>query len=177
MFSSHLFYEPMGPRYAALTSTIPVEPFSPPFHLTFHGFLFERLPLVEEFLSLCKSKMHLHLSIDKVKLDRNERISLLLHFADEAFDLLFVEEEFPRPQWIVIQPVRLGIRADMSIDKKNLALFDIAITISQVALSLPQGFDLRSKKGDPGPVRLFDKVVMKCLFVLTNQLFSHLSKP
>jgi hypothetical protein len=26
-------------------------------------------------------------------------------------------------------------------------------------------------------VRLFDKVVMKCLLVLTNQLFAHRSKP
>jgi hypothetical protein len=85
-----------------------------------------------------------------------------------------VKEEFPRPQWIVIQPVRLGIRADMSIDKVDLTPFDITITVPQVDLSLPQGFDLGPKQGDPGLVRLFDKVVMKCFFVLTNQLF-HLS--
>ena len=166
----------MGPRYAALTSTIPVEPFSPPFHLTFHGFLLEGLPLIEELLSLCESEIHLNLSIDKVELDRNQRISPLLHFANEAFDLLFVKEEFPRPQWTVIQSVSLGIRADMSINKKDLAPFDIAVTIPQVDLSFPQGFDLRPKQGDPGLVRLFDKVVMKCLLVLTNQLFAHLFK-
>jgi hypothetical protein len=62
----------------------------------------------------------------------------------------------------------------MRIDKEDLAPFDITVTIPQVDLSLPQGFDLRPKQGDPGLVRLFDKVVMKCLFVLTNQLFSHI---
>jgi hypothetical protein len=101
----------------------------------------------------------------------------LFHFADEAFDFFFVKEKFPHPQWIVIQSVRLGIRADMSIDKEDLTPFDIAITIPQVDLSLPQGFDLGPEQGDPGLVGLFDKVVMKCLFVLTNQLFAHLSKP
>lgn len=167
----------MGPRYAALTSTIPVEPFSPPFHLTFHGSLLERLPLIEELLSLCESEINLHPPIDKVELNRNQCISPLLHFADEAFDLLFVKEEFSCPQRIVIQSVGLGIRADMSIYQKDLASFDVAVTIPQVNSSLPQGFNLRSKQGDPGLVRLFDKVVMKCLSVLTNQLFAHLSKP
>jgi len=167
----------MGPRYAALTSTIPVEPFSPPFHLPFHGFLLKSLPLIKELLSLCESKIYLNPSIDKVELNRNQRIPPLLHFANEALDLLFVKEEFPRPQRIVIQSVSLGIRADMSIDKEDLAPFDITVTIPQVDLSLPQGFDLRPEQADPGLVRLFDKVVMKRLFVLTNQLFSHLSKP
>src|SRR4030043_904271 len=167
----------MGPRYAALTSTIPVEPFSPPFHLTFHGFLLESLPLIKELLPFCESEIYLHPPIDKVELDWNQRISPLFHFANEAFDLLFVKEKFPFPQWIVIQSVCLGIRADMNIDKEDLAPFDIAVAIPQVDLSLPQGFDLRPKQGNPGLVRLFDKVVMKCLSVLTNQLFAHLSNP
>jgi hypothetical protein len=88
-----------------------------------------------------------------------------------------VKEKFPRPQRIVIQSVRLRIRADMSIDKEDLAPFDIAVTIPEAHLSLPQGLDLRPKQGDPGLVRLFDKVVMKCLFVLANQLFAHVSTP
>jgi hypothetical protein len=163
----------MGPRYAALTSTIPVEPFSPPFHLTFHSFLFESLPLIEELLSLCEGKIHFYLSIDKIELDRNQGISPLLHFANEAFNLILMKEEFPRPQWVVIQSVRLGIRTDMRIDKEDLTPFDITVTIPQIDLSLPQGFDLRPNQGDPGLDRLFDKVVMKCLFVLTNQLLAH----
>src|SRR4030042_3965961 len=173
MFKSHLFNEPMGPRYAALTSTIPVEPFSPPFHLTFHGFLLERLPRIKEFLPLGESEIYLHLSIDKVELDWNQRISSLFHFADETFDLLFVKEEFPRPQWIVVQSVCLGIRADMRIDKEDLAPFDITVTVPEVHFSLPQGFDLRPEQSDPGLVSLFDKVIMKCLFVLTNHFFAH----
>jgi hypothetical protein len=167
----------MGPRYAALTSTIPVEPFSPPFHLTFHGFFLESLPLIIELLALGESEIYLDLSIDKVELDWNQRISPLVHLADEAFNLLFVKEEFPRPQRIVIQPVRLGIRADMSINKEDFAPLDITVTIPEAHFSLPQGFDLRPKQGNPGLVSLFDKVVMECLFVLTNHLFAHRSTP
>jgi hypothetical protein len=88
-----------------------------------------------------------------------------------------MKEEFPCPQWIVVQSVRLGIRADMRVDKENLAPFDITITVPEVRPSLPKGFDLRPKQSDPGLVSLFDKVVMKCLLVLTNQLFNHRSTP
>ncbi len=135
----------MGPRYAALASTIPVEPFSPPFHLTFHGFLLQSLSLIEELLPFGESQIYLDLPIDKVELDRNQRISPLLHFADETFDFPFVKEELPRPQWIVIQSVSLGISADMRVDQENLAPFDITVTIPEAHLSLPQGFDLRPK--------------------------------
>ena len=167
----------MGPRYAALTSTIPVEPFSPPFHLAFHGFLLESLPLVKELLSLCEGKVNLDPSVDKIELERNQRIPPLLHFADEAFDLSFVEQEFPRPQRVVVQSVGLGVGADVSIHKEDLALFDVPIAIPQVHLSLPKGLDLGPEQGDPGLDRLFDKVVIKSLSVLANHPFAHLSTP
>jgi len=167
----------MGPRYAALTSTILVEPFSPPFHLTFHGFLLESLPLIKKLFPFGESEIYLHLSIHKVELNWNERISPLFHLANEAFDLLFVKEEFSCPQWIVIQSVSLGIRADVRIDEEDLAPFDITVTVPQAHLPLAQGFDLGPKEGDSGLVSLFDKVVMECLSVLANQLFTHLSKP
>ncbi len=81
----------MGPRYAALTSTIPVEPFSPPLYLTFHRFFLERLPLVEELFPFCESQVHLHPSIDKIELDRNQCVASLLHFPDQSFNLLLVQ--------------------------------------------------------------------------------------
>ncbi len=76
----------------------------------------------------------------------------------------------------MIQSVRLGIWTDMSIDEKDLTLFDIAVAVPEVDLSLPEGFDLRSEQGNPRLISLFDKIVKKCLFVLTNQLlfFWHL---
>ncbi len=167
----------MGPRYAVLTSTIPVEPFSPPFHLAFHGFFLKSLPLIEEFLPFCKSEIDLHLSIDEVKLHRDQRISPLFHLADETFDLLLVKEKFPCPQWIMIQPVRLGISADVRIDEVNFAPLDITVTIPEVNFPLPQGFDLRPQQRNPGLVSLLDRVIMECLSILANQFFTHLSKP
>jgi hypothetical protein len=85
-----------------------------------------------------------------------------------------VKQEFPRPQRVVIQSVGLGIGADMSIHKEDLALFDIPVTIPQVDLSLPEGLDLGPKQRNPGLDRLLDRVVMKRLSVLANQLFAHL---
>ncbi len=63
----------------------------------------------------------------------------------------------------------------MSIDEKDLAPFDISVAISQVDLSVPQGFHLRSPKGNTGLIGLFNKVIMKSLFILTNQFlfFGH----
>src|SRR3990172_2446265 len=78
----------------------------------------------------------------------------------------------------MIQPVRLGISADMSIHKKDLALLNVPVAVSQTRLSVPQGFDLRSKKGDTDLVGLFNKIIMKSLLVLANHFFSgHLSSP
>src|SRR5512139_528448 len=107
MFNSHLFNEPMGPRYAALTSTIPVEPFSPPFHISFHRLSFKRLSLVKELLSFCQTQFHLCLSIGEVETKGNERKSLLLNLADEPPDLLLMEKKFSRPQRIVIKSIRM----------------------------------------------------------------------
>ncbi len=135
----------MGPRYAALTSTIPVEPFSPPFHFTLHVFSLECLPLIEKLLSLCESQIHLHFPIQKIKLDWNQRIASLLDLADQTFDLSFVKEKFSRPQRIMVEPVCLRIWTDMSIDEEDLAVFHVTVTVSQVHLSLSQGLDFRPK--------------------------------
>jgi hypothetical protein len=48
-----------------------------------------------------------------------------------------MKEELPGPQRFMIQPVCLGIRTDMGIDEKDLAPFDISVTISQVDLPVP----------------------------------------
>jgi len=165
----------MGPRYAALASTIPVEPFSPPFHLAFHRFFLERLALIKELFPLGKSKIDFDLSVDKVELDRNQGVSPLLYFADEPFDLPFVKEEFPRPQRVVIQSVRLGIGADMSVDQEDLTPLDIPVAIPEADLSLSQGLDLRPKQADPGLVSLLNEVIVKCFSILANDLFAHLS--
>ena len=72
----------MGPRYAALTSTIPVEPFSPPFHLAFHRLLLKGLTFIIKLLPLCETQIYLHLTVHKVELERNQRISPLFHLTD-----------------------------------------------------------------------------------------------
>jgi len=127
----------MGPRYAVLPSTIPVEPFSPPFHLTFHCFLFNSLSFIEELLSLCESQIYFNLSVYKVQFDWDECISPLLNFADKPLNLFFVKEELTGPQGIMIQAVRLGIGTDMGIDEEDLTPFDVSVTISQINLSVP----------------------------------------
>src|SRR5512137_1380246 len=115
MFNSHLFNEPMGPRYATLTSTIPVEPFSPPFHISFHRLSFECFSLIKELLSLRQPQFYLRLSIREVETKRDQGESLLLYLTDESPDLILMEKKFSRPQRIVIKSIRMGIRTDMRI--------------------------------------------------------------
>ena len=69
----------MGPRYAALASKIPVEPFSPPFHLTFHGFLLERLPLIKELFSLVDAHISPYPQANRLNHDPLRTRKLLLH--------------------------------------------------------------------------------------------------
>jgi hypothetical protein len=65
----------------------------------------------------------------------------------------------------------------MSVDKEDLTPFNIPVTIPEAHLSLPQGLDLRPQQGDSGLVSLLNEVVMKCLSVLANHFFAHLSTP
>src|SRR4030042_3172058 len=122
----------MGPRYAALPSTIPVEPFSPPFHLSFHRLFFQCLPFVEEFLSLCQSQFHLDPSVGEVKPKGNERKSPFLNLPDEALNLPLVEEEFSAPQGGLIKSIPEAVRIDMRIDQVDLPFSDIAVAIAEI---------------------------------------------
>ena len=163
----------MGPRYAALTSTIPVEPFSPPFHISFHRSSFQGLPLIEELFPLCQPQLHLDFPVGEVKAKRDESKPPLLNLSDEAPNLSTVEEKFPRPQWIMVKSISMGIGADMSIYKKELSIFNLPITVPYIALPLPKGFHLCSQKGDPSLKGIFNRIVITSLSILTDQFLSH----
>ena len=165
----------MGPRYAALSSTIPVEPFSPPFHLTIHGLLLECFPFVEKLLPFGQSEIHLDLPIREVELQRDQGVSPLFNLSDKPPDLPLMKEEFSSPQRLVIHAVGLGIGADVGIHKEDLAPLDIRVTIPEVDPSVPKGLDLRPQEGNPCLVGLLNGVVKKGLLVLTDQFFAHVS--
>jgi hypothetical protein len=163
----------MGPRYAALPSTIPVEPFSPPFHLSFHCFFLDRLPLVEKLLPFGQPEINLDLPIGKVELQRDHGVSPLFDLSDKPPDLPLMKEEFSSPQRFMIHAVGLGIRIDMGIHKEDLAPLNIGVTIPEVDPSFPKRLDLRPQEGNPCLVGLLNGVVKKGLFVLTDQFFAH----
>ena len=165
----------MGPRHAALSSTIPVEPFSPPFHLTIHGLLLEGFPLVVKLLPLGQSEIHLDLPIRKVELQRDQGVSPLFDLPDKPPDLPLVKEEFPSPQRFMIHAVGLGIGADMGIHQEDLAPLNIGVTVPEVDPSVPKRLDLRPHEGNPGLVGLLDGVVKKSLFILTDEFLAHFS--
>ena len=165
----------MGPRYAALSSTIPVEPFSPPFHLSFHCFFLERFPLIEKLLPFGQPEINLDLPIRKVELQRDQGVSPLFDLSDKPPDLPLMKEEFSSPQRLMIHAVGLGIGADMGIHKEDLAPLDIGVTIPEVDPSVPKGLDLRPQEGNPCLVGLLNGVVKKSLFVLTDQFLAHVS--
>jgi hypothetical protein len=163
----------MGPRYAALTSTIPVEPFSPPFHISFHRLSFDGLSLIKEFLPLRQPQFHFGLSIGKIETERDESKSFLLNLSDETPNLLFMEKKFPRPQWIGIKSISMGIWANMSIHKKDLSILNLPVTVTKIGPSLPEGFYLRSQKGNSSFVFILNKIMMPGLLILADQLLAH----
>src|SRR3990172_1043744 len=163
----------MGPRYATLPSTIPVEPFSPPFHVSFDCLALQRFPFIVKFLSLGQPQLHLRFSIGEIEPKRNEGKSPLLRLPDEAPDLTLMEEKFSRSQRVMVEPVCMTVRINMSIDKKDFSVFYLRITVAQGGFPVPEGLHLGPEKNHPCLEPVFDKIFVPGFPVLANQFFSH----
>lgn len=124
-------------------------------------------------LDLCKA------SLGEINAERDEREPLLLRLAKEFIDLLTVEEQFPRTEWLVIHDVAVAVGTDVAVVKKGLAVLYAGITILEVHPPISQGFDLRTLKHDARLKFLFNEIVVVGLairghrFLETVLLFPH----
>jgi len=70
--------------------------------------------------------------------------------------------------------IREGIGADVGPDEINFPVFYPGIAVLQVGLAYPEGFDLRALQDDSCLECFGNFVVMPCLFILANNLYSGL---
>ena len=104
--------------------------------------------LSKSFFPFRQPQLHLYLSIGKVEPQRDQRKSSFLNLSNEASNLLFMEQKFPASTVhdSIGSPT---VRTDMGIDKKDLAPLDIAVTIPEIGLPVPEGLHLGPQRAIP----------------------------
>src|ERR671936_2978847 len=73
----------------------------------------DRLALVVLPVTPRQPDLHLCVVAREVHPQRDQRVALLLHLADEARDLLAVQKELARPEWLVIHQIALRVGRDV----------------------------------------------------------------
>ena len=81
-------------------------------------------------------------------LGRDEGVAFFADLADEPLDLLAVEKKLFLPKGIVVENIGLFVRADVHMDKENLAVPDFGVAVLQADPALPDGFHLAAQQGD-----------------------------
>src|SRR5207253_9652670 len=102
-----------------------------------------RLALVELARASGQAKLDLGMVAGEVNAQRDERVTLLLHLADQARDLLAVQQELARTQRVMVHDIALSIRRDVNVLQPRLAVVDSHETIAKVGPSVPDRLHLR----------------------------------
>jgi len=73
-----------------------------------------------------------------------------------------MQQQFSGSGFVVIRYISVGVRTDMQVEQKGLAVFDEAVGILEVGVALADGLDLGSAEGDAGFELLHQEVVVAC---------------
>src|SRR3989304_6086270 len=100
----------------------------------------------------------------KIYFKRHNAIPLLHGLSQNPVNLPLVEEELAPPQRVMIVDIAGLIGADIAVDK-DLSPLHAGITVLQVYPAIAQGLDLCPQELNPGLIGIFNRIVMKGLFV------------
>src|SRR5438445_342268 len=87
----------------------------------------DRLALVELALASGQADLDLGMVAGEVNAQRDERVTLLLHLADQARDLLAVQQELARAQRVMVHDVALSVWRDVNVLQLELPLFPLQL--------------------------------------------------
>ncbi|MPN21123.1 hypothetical protein SDC9_168502 [bioreactor metagenome] len=90
----------------------------------------------------------------------------------EFSNLAFVCEKFSRAKRVAVIDVALLIGADVHPDEKELAVFDLRVTVLEVTGALSERLDLRTAQLDSALQNILNKVIVACLPVLRKRLYA-----
>ena len=88
-----------------------------------------------------------------------------------------MHQQFFYTHRIFIKNISLFIWADVHTINKHFAVFNTDKGFFYAAFSHSQGFNLCSVKRNPCLIRVFDKIIMICFFVVCNQFYGFGSHP
>src|SRR5437660_950025 len=109
----------------------------------------DRLALVELALASGQADLDLCMIAGEVNAQRDERVTLLLHLADQARDLLAVQQELARAQRVMVHDIALSARRDANVLQPRLAGVDAHETTPKAGPSDPDRLHLRPGKHHP----------------------------
>src|SRR5207249_10743160 len=121
----------------------------------------DRLALVVLALATAQPDLDLGTIAREVHAQRDERVALLTHLADEARDLLAVQKQLARAHRLVVHEVALGVRRDVHVLKPRLVPVDAHEAVTQVAPALADRLHLSAGQHHAGLVLLIYEVVVK----------------
>jgi len=82
---------------------------------------------VEEYLKKREKALG---EVNKINRQRNQNKPLLLHLPHQFLDLFLMQQQFPIPRRILIKPITLRIRQNMTIKQKGLPFYNASKTIA-----------------------------------------------
>src|SRR5713101_9709646 len=121
----------------------------------------DRLPLVVLSLAARQPDLDLRAIAREVNAQRDERVALLPHLADEARDLLAVQQQLARAHRLVVHKVALRVRRDVHVLQPRLIAVDAHVSVTKVAFALADRLHLRACQHHARLELLIDEVVVK----------------
>jgi len=163
-----------GIPFRIASRTPPVHHLVEVFHLkvflSFPSLIFLRdvLALVIELLASCKAYLQLDQASFEVNLQRHDCVPLGRHLPCYLVDFIFVQEELPDPQRILVEDISFFVGADVHVVDVQLPIFHADEGLLDAAFSHSEGFYFCSVKHDAGLKGVFYKVIKSCLFVVCD---------
>ena len=116
--------------------------------------------LVPQLLAFGQRDFNFYFTVLEIHPGGDQSQSTLLRLADQLADLFFMHQQLARAQRGVIKDVAVLIRADVAIQQPELAIFDQAVSIFEVASAGPDRFDLGPGQRNPRLKFFQQEVVM-----------------
>ena len=146
-------------------------------HVLLHDFLLLTLPValflgfafVVHFFTFRHADFTFDAAVQKMQIERNQRVAGTLDFADQLADFSLVEQEFAGAYRIRVDMGGGGRQgADMGAEQVNLAIAHDDIGLFQLHASVADGFDYPAVQDDTRFEALLDKVVVKSFSIVNN---------
>ncbi len=128
------------------------------------------MALVMELLATAQADLQLGPTAPEIESHRDQRIALSRDLADQALNLLLVQQQLTGPQRVVILPIGLLIRRYMDIHQKRLTVFQPNVTLGDRDPPTSQRLHLRTKQNQTRLDRVLDVESMTRLLIDRNGL-------